>query len=169
MVVKRVPLKLRLLFKQKSLEVRLEWLLDVPYYKKKQKKTQSWKKSNWMLRPNSGKFQKSLPPVLPTMVGSNKQACVCPRVLTWRWLGKHCHKSYHCSAIPPFRELFECHSYWAFSCKVVIFTDFTNYDHEHLFGKCNKQNEHEKKLSSYILNMHKFCKNIPLSFYIMIF
>ena len=89
--------------------------------------------------------KRSLPPVLPTMAGSNEQVCVCPRVLLWRWLGKHCHKSYHCSAIPPFRELFECPSYWAFSCKVVIFTDFTNYDRAHLFANCNKQNKYEKK------------------------
>ena len=70
--------------------------------------------------------KKSLPPVLPTMPGSNEQVCVCPRVLPWRWLGKHCHKthkSYHCCAIPPFRELFWCPSY----CK-VIFPDFNNCD-----------------------------------------
>ena len=65
--------------------------------------------------------KRSLPPVLPTMVGSNEQVCVCPRVLLWRWLGKHCHKSYHCSVIPPFREIFECPPY----CSIVIFTNFT--------------------------------------------
>jgi len=42
--------------------------------------------------------------------------CVCARerararVLLWRWLGKRCHMSYHCSAIPHFRELFCCPS-----------------------------------------------------------
>ena len=46
------------------------------------------------------------------MAGSNEQVCVSPMVLLWMWLGKHYHKSYHCNAIPPFRELFECPSHW---------------------------------------------------------
>ena len=36
--------------------------------------------------------------------------CVCARarVILWIWLGKRCHMSYHYSAIPHFRELFDC-------------------------------------------------------------
>jgi hypothetical protein len=33
------------------------------------------------------------------------------RVLLWRWLGKCCRMSYHYSATPHFRELFDCPSY----------------------------------------------------------
>ena len=50
----------------------------------------------------------SLPPVLPTKAGSMEQVCVCARVLLWRWFGKRCPMSYHYSAIPQFRELFDC-------------------------------------------------------------
>jgi hypothetical protein len=49
--------------------------------------------------------------MLPTMAGSMEQVCVCARVLLWRWVGKRCHMSYHFSAIPHFRELFDCHTY----------------------------------------------------------
>jgi len=55
--------------------------------------------------------KRSLPPVLPTMVGSMEQLCVCARVLLWKWLGKRCHMSYHYSAMPDFQELFDCPSY----------------------------------------------------------
>ena len=55
--------------------------------------------------------KRSLPPVLPTMAGSMEQVGMCARVLLWRWLGKRCHMSYHYSAIPHFRELFDCSSY----------------------------------------------------------
>jgi len=55
--------------------------------------------------------KRSLPPVLPTMAGSMEQVCARARVLLWRWLGKCCHMSYHYSAIPQFRELFDCPSY----------------------------------------------------------
>ena len=55
--------------------------------------------------------KRSLPPVLPTMAGSMKQVCVCARFLFWKWLGKRCHMSNHYSAIPHFRELFDCLSY----------------------------------------------------------
>jgi hypothetical protein len=44
------------------------------------------------------------------VAGSMEQVCVRARVLLWRWLGKCCCMSYHYSAIPPFRELFSCHS-----------------------------------------------------------
>jgi len=54
-------------------------------------------------------FKRSLPPVLPTMVGSMEQMCVCARVLLWRC--KRCRMSYHYSATPHFRELFDCPYY----------------------------------------------------------
>jgi len=74
--------------------------------------SQPWTASNQMRRPNSGRFQKK-----PSAGASNNgrvdgaSVCVCPRVLLWRWLGKHFHMSYHYSAIPHFRELFGCPSY----------------------------------------------------------
>jgi hypothetical protein len=49
--------------------------------------------------------------VLPTMAGWTEQVCVLASVLLWKWLGKRCHMSYHYSAIPHFRELFDCPSY----------------------------------------------------------
>jgi hypothetical protein len=49
--------------------------------------------------------------VLPTMAGSMEQVYVHARVLLLRWLGKRCHMSYHYSAIPHFRKLFDCPSY----------------------------------------------------------
>jgi hypothetical protein len=52
--------------------------------------------------------KRSLPPVLPTMAGSTEQVCVRARVLLWKWSGKRCHMTYHYSAIPHFRELFDC-------------------------------------------------------------
>ena len=56
--------------------------------------------------------KRSLPLVLPTMAGSMEQVCLCARVLLWRWLGKSCYMSYHFSAIPHFREIFDCSTYW---------------------------------------------------------
>jgi len=50
-------------------------------------------------------------PVLPTMARSMEQVCACARSLLWRRLGKRCRMSYHYSAIPHFRELFDCSSY----------------------------------------------------------
>ena len=64
--------------------------------------------------------KRSLPPVLPTMAGSMEQLCVCVRVLLWRWLGKRCHMSYLYSAIPHFRERFDCPFYMRLS-----FSDFS--------------------------------------------
>jgi hypothetical protein len=55
-------------------------------------------------------YKRSLLPVLPTMAGSIEQVCVCARVLLWMWSVKRCRMSYHYSAIPPFRELFDCPS-----------------------------------------------------------
>ena len=56
--------------------------------------------------------KRSLPPVHPTMEGSMEQVCVCATVWLWSWLGKHRHMSYHYSAIPQFRELCDCPSYY---------------------------------------------------------
>jgi len=69
--------------------------------------SQPWRTSNRMWRPNSGKFQKK-----PSGGASNNGridgvcVCVCARVLLWRLLDKRCHYS----AIPHFRELFDCPS-----------------------------------------------------------
>jgi hypothetical protein len=80
---------------------RSEWLLAVPYSEN------GGHQIKWDGRaPEDSK--RSLSPVLPMMEGSMEQACVCARVLLWRWLGKRCRMSYHYSAIPPFRELFDC-------------------------------------------------------------
>ena len=79
-----------------------------------------WRTSNRMQRPNSGRFWKK-----PSAGASNSSridgasvcvcVCVCvrarARVLLWRWLGKRCNMSYHFSAIPHFRELFDCPTY----------------------------------------------------------
>jgi hypothetical protein len=48
-----------------------------------------------------------------------KQVCVCTRVLLWRWLGRHCHMSYHYIAIPPFQEY-----------RLIIIFNFLNYINE---------------------------------------
>jgi hypothetical protein len=73
--------------------------------------SQPWRTSNRMRRPNSRTFQ-----MKPSTGASNNgsivgaSVCVCTRVLLWRWLGKRCRMSYHYSAIPHFRELFDCPS-----------------------------------------------------------
>jgi len=59
--------------------------------------------------------KRSLPPLLPTMAGSMEQVCVCAKVVLWSWLSKRCHMSYPYSAIPHFRELFDCPSYDSFN------------------------------------------------------
>ena len=73
--------------------------------------------SNRMRRPNSGKFQRKPSAVAcnnGSIDGTSVCVCVCvwararARVLLWRWLGKRCHMSHHYSAIPQFRELFDC-------------------------------------------------------------
>ena len=72
---------------------------------------QPWRTSNRMRQPNSGWFQKK-----PSAGASNNgkmdgvSVCVRARVPLWRWLGKRCHMSYHYSAIPQFREVFDCPS-----------------------------------------------------------
>ena len=73
--------------------------------------SQRWRTSNRMRWPNSRRFQRSLPMVLPTMAGSREQLCVHAKILLWGWLGKRCHMYYHYSAIPYFRELFDCPPY----------------------------------------------------------
>ena len=67
--------------------------------------------------------KRSLPPVLPTMAGSMEQVCVRARVLFWRWLAKRCHMSYHWSAKPHFRELFDCLLYNLYHCIETFFND----------------------------------------------
>jgi hypothetical protein len=68
---------------------------------------QPWRAANQMWQSNSGRFQKK-----PSTDASNSgridgaSESVCTRVLHWRWLGNHCHMSYHYIAIPPFWELF---------------------------------------------------------------
>jgi hypothetical protein len=59
-----------------------------------------------------------LPLVLPMMAGSLEEVRACARILIWMWLDKRCRISYHYSAIPPFRELFDCPS--LFRCEVVF-------------------------------------------------
>ena len=92
---------------------RSKWLLAVPY-------AENWPQGD-AFRNHGGHHiecdgwtpedsKRSLPAVLPTMAGSMEQMCVCARILIWRWLGKRCHMSYHYSAIPQFRELFDCPS-----------------------------------------------------------
>jgi hypothetical protein len=73
--------------------------------------SQPWRTSNRMRRPNSGRFQMKLPAGASNN-GRIDGASVCARarVLLRRWLGKR-HMSYHYSAIPHFRELFDCPSY----------------------------------------------------------
>jgi len=74
--------------------------------------SQPWSTSNRMRRLNSGRFHKK-----PSVGASNNGridgaiVCVCAKVLLWRWLGKRCHMSCCYSAIPHFRELFDCPSY----------------------------------------------------------
>jgi hypothetical protein len=51
------------------------------------------------------------PPDLPTVARLIEQVFVCARVLLSRRLCKRCRRSYHYSAIPSFRELFDCPSY----------------------------------------------------------
>jgi len=89
-----------------------------------------WRTSNRMQRPNSGRFWKK-----PSAGASNSSridgasvcvcVCVCvrarARVLLWRWLDKRCHMSYHYSAIPQFRELFDWPSY------ITTHTDYTDF------------------------------------------
>jgi len=73
--------------------------------------SQPWKISNGMRLPNSRRFQKK-----PFAGASNNgrivgaSVCARARVLLWSWLGKRCHMSYHYSATPHFRELFDCPS-----------------------------------------------------------
>jgi len=55
--------------------------------------------------------KRSLLSALPTMAGSMEQVRAWARALLWRWLGKRYRMSYHYSAIPHFRELFDCPSY----------------------------------------------------------
>ena len=74
--------------------------------------------------------KRSLPPVHPTMAGSMEQVCVCARISLWRWLDKHCHMSYHYSAIPQFRELCDCPSY----ASLVILSQITYF----LYTQCNR-------------------------------
>ena len=62
--------------------------------------------------------KRSLPPVLPTKAGLMEQVCMCARVLLWRWSGKRFHMSYHYSATPHFRELFDCASYTSISFQI---------------------------------------------------
>jgi hypothetical protein len=105
---------------------RSEWHLIVPYSEngRQGRVSQPWSTSNRMRRPNSGKLQTN-----PSSGASNNGridgagiclfgwlfVCVCARararILLWRWLGKRCHMSYHYSAIPHFRELFDSPSY----------------------------------------------------------
>jgi hypothetical protein len=88
-----------------------EWLMAVPYSENGPK---------WGTFRNQGGYQiecygktpenskRSLPPVFPSMEHARACLCVRARVLLWRQLCK-C-MSYHYSAIPSFRELFDCSS-----------------------------------------------------------
>ena len=85
--------------------------------------SQPWGTSNRVRRPNSGRFQKKSSAGASNNSrsdGANVCVCVCvcvcvrararARVLFWRLLGKRCHMSYLYSAVPQFRELFDCPS-----------------------------------------------------------
>ena len=92
---------------------RSEWLLAVHYSKNGPLRDAFRNHGGHQIEcdgRNPEDSKRSLPPVLPTMAGSMEQVCVCARVPLWRWLGKRCRMSYHYSAIPQFRELFDCPS-----------------------------------------------------------
>jgi hypothetical protein len=61
--------------------------------------------TNRMRRQNSGRFQ-NVPPV----VGSMKPLCVWAKGPALKLIGKRCSVSFHYSAIPLFRELYDCPS-----------------------------------------------------------
>jgi hypothetical protein len=92
---------------------RCEWRLAVPYSDNGPRGVIFRNQGGHQIECN-GRIPKdssrSLPPMLPTFAGSIEQVCTCARVLLWRWLDKLCRMSYHYSAIPPFRELFDCPS-----------------------------------------------------------
>jgi len=90
-----------------------EWLLAVPYCENVSQGDAFRKHGGHQIECDgrtSEDSKRSLLPVLPTIAGSKEQVCARARVVLWRWLGKRCRMSYHYSAMPHFRELFDCPS-----------------------------------------------------------
>jgi hypothetical protein len=88
--------------------------------------------------------------VLPTMAGSMEQVCARARVLLWRWLGKRCHMSYHYSATPHFRELFDCPTYTAM-------TYYYNLLHVSAFYGPSSRKKHDRFSS--LFSLMQICRN----------
>ena len=112
---------------------RSEWLLAVPY-SENGPQGDAFRNHGGHKIECDGRtpedYKRSLPPVLPTMAGSMEQVCARARILLRRWLGKCCHMSYHRSAIPQFREHFDCPSYnvimFSFSFTTVLLRHWWN-------------------------------------------
>jgi hypothetical protein len=79
------------------------WLSAVPYSVMGLKGVTFHNSVTYQIKCNGWTLEDSkrnLRLVLPTMAGLMKQVCVCTRALLWKCLGKHCHISYHYSALP---------------------------------------------------------------------